>query len=338
MRNLGILLLLSAAAFAQTPAVAQNSAVPPTVKVNASTDHASQSAKPAPAHIKVSAATAKPKSKTTAKPATAKVAIVTPKGVTTAKAPVKSASSTAKSKAVSAAKPVVAVTPKPVSVHAAAGKPAVAAKAVSAAKQVVVPAPHAAVSVALASKPGSQPHVVAVKTSTTGKHVVAHVMSKPAAAKIVAVKPVAHVQAKTEKVKHAVAAVAAPQVAPSVEETKSAAENKPADSEIHTTGRDPFVSPVVAMGVTGSGCSAGKRCLAIDQIALRGVVKSESGMIAVVTNALEKAYFLRENDPVFNGYVVKITGDSIIFKETFHDKLGKTLTRDVTKSITRPVA
>ena len=92
------------------------------------------------------------------------------------------------------------------------------------------------------------------------------------------------------------------------------------------------------MGVTGSGCSAGKRCLAIDQIALRGVVKSESGMIAVVTNALEKAYFLRENDSVFNGYVVKITGDSIIFKETFHDKLGKTLTRDVTKSITRPVA
>ena len=61
-------------------------------------------------------------------------------------------------------------------------------------------------------------------------------------------------------------------------------------------------------------------------------------MIAVVTNAVDKAYFLRENDPVFNGYVVKITGDSIIFKETFRDRLGKALTRDVTKSITRPVA
>jgi Tfp pilus assembly protein PilP len=94
----------------------------------------------------------------------------------------------------------------------------------------------------------------------------------------------------------------------------------------------------VAMGAIGSGCSAGKRCLTIDQIALKGVVKSESGMIAVVTNSLDKAYFLRENDPVFNGYVVKITGDSIIFKETFHDRLGKALTRDVTKSITRPVA
>ncbi len=66
----------------------------------------------------------------------------------------------------------------------------------------------------------------------------------------------------------------------------------------------------------GSGCSTGKRCLAIDQINLKGVVKADSGMIAVVVNSLNKAYFLRENDPVFNGFVVKITGDSIIFKET----------------------
>jgi hypothetical protein len=42
-------------------------------------------------------------------------------------------------------------------------------------------------------------------------------------------------------------------------------------------------------------------------------VKSENGMIAVVTNALNKAYFLRENDPVFNGYVLKINVDSIVF-------------------------
>ena len=92
------------------------------------------------------------------------------------------------------------------------------------------------------------------------------------------------------------------------------------------------------MSAAGSGCSSGKRCLAIDQIALRGVVKSDNGMIAVVVNAAAKAYFLRENDPVFNGYVVKITGDSIVFKESFHDRLGKPLTRDITKTISRPVA
>jgi len=100
--------------------------------------------------------------------------------------------------------------------------------------------------------------------------------------------------------------------------------------------RDPFVSPVRNHAVTGSGCSTGKRCLAIEQVNLRGVVRSESGMIAIVTNSLDKAYFLHESDPVFNGYVVKITGDSIVFQETLQDRLGKTFTREVTKKITIP--
>jgi hypothetical protein len=132
----------------------------------------------------------------------------------------------------------------------------------------------------------------------------------------------------------------APQASVAAQDTK--ADNKSAadsgqSKAINTAGRrDPFVSPVVNMGASGSGCSSGKRCLAIDEVALRGVVKSDGGMIAVVVNSLDKAYFLRENDPVFNGYVLKITGDSIVFKETFHDRLGKPLTRDVTKTIAPP--
>lgn len=99
--------------------------------------------------------------------------------------------------------------------------------------------------------------------------------------------------------------------------------------------RDPFVSPVVSHA-GGSGCSTGKKCLEIGTINLRGVVHSDDGFIAVVSNGLNKAYFLRENDPVFNGYVVKITGDSIVFQETLQDRLGKTFTREVVKKITTP--
>jgi Tfp pilus assembly protein PilP len=98
--------------------------------------------------------------------------------------------------------------------------------------------------------------------------------------------------------------------------------------------RDPFFSPVVQQN--GSGCSTGKKCLEIGTINLRGVVKSDNGFIAVVTNNLNKAYFLRENDPVFNGYVVKITGDSVVFQETVQDKLGKSFTREVVKRIFTP--
>jgi Tfp pilus assembly protein PilP len=122
---------------------------------------------------------------------------------------------------------------------------------------------------------------------------------------------------------------------PAVEAIKSPEPPKPAERKWAMTGkRDPFFSPVVQ--ANGSGCSTGKKCLEIGQINLRGVVKSDSGFIAVVTNSLNKAYFLRENDPVFNGYVVKITGDSVVFQETVQDKLGKTFTREVVKKIFTP--
>jgi hypothetical protein len=99
--------------------------------------------------------------------------------------------------------------------------------------------------------------------------------------------------------------------------------------------RDPFISPVISHA-GGSGCNTGKKCLEIGAINLRGVVHAESGFIAVVSNGLNKAYFLRENDPVFNGYVMKITGDSIVFQETLQDRLGKSFTREVVKKITTP--
>jgi len=108
------------------------------------------------------------------------------------------------------------------------------------------------------------------------------------------------------------------------------------DSKYAANGRrDPFISPVVSHA-GGSGCSTGKKCLEIGAINLKGVVHAESGFIAVVSNGLNKAYFLRENDPVFNGYLMKITGDSIVFQETLQDRLGKTFTREVVKKITTP--
>ena len=101
--------------------------------------------------------------------------------------------------------------------------------------------------------------------------------------------------------------------------------------------RDPFVSlAVVRAQQVGATCGTGKRCLVIDQVLLKGVVKTGNGMIAMVENTAKKAYFLRENDPVFNGYVLKITGDSVIFKETSVDNAGRTQTRDVVKRVNAP--
>jgi Tfp pilus assembly protein PilP len=179
----------------------------------------------------------------------------------------------------------------------------------------------------------------------------AHATAKPVSHKAAAAKPagskaagnqvtvkLAPVPGKSQAIakKAAPGHKKAPKQQISVENQKKPADAKAeAPKHVNLTGRrDPFLSPVVNRSMVGSGCSTGKRCLAIDQINLKGVVKSDNGMIAVVTNSLNKAYFLRENDPVFNGYVVRITGDSIIFKETVQDRLGKPFTREVTKKIT----
>jgi hypothetical protein len=123
---------------------------------------------------------------------------------------------------------------------------------------------------------------------------------------------------------------------PGSAEGSAAGDDVVPDSRYAANGRrDPFISPVVSHA-GGSGCSTGKKCLEIGAINLRGVVHAESGFIAVVSNGMNKAYFLRENDPVFNGYVVKITGDSVVFQETVQDRLGKTFTREVVKKITAP--
>jgi hypothetical protein len=342
MRNLGTLILLSAAAFAQTPTAVQTPAAPATVSVQPATTRAAQTGKPSPNGAKATATSVAPKAKAavSVKPvlSTAKTSSVPASG--------KPAVSNLKPNTISAGTKAASTAPaaKAVSVKATAAKPGSVdpkAKPTTAGPNAIPAksAPTVGVLVKQTAVPvakGAPQNSVSVKASSAGpKPAVAHVATKPATVKAVTVKPLARVKAsRTAKV-----AAGSKVTPPSVRESKPAAGIKPASTEIHTAGRrDPFLSPVVAMGAIGSGCSAGKRCLTIDQIALKGVVKAESGMIAVVTNSLDKAYFLRENDPVFNGYVVKITGDSIIFKETFHDRLGKALTRDVTKSITRPVA
>ena len=213
------------------------------------------------------------------------------------------------------------------------------------------PSPAAPAKPASAAKPAPAP----VKVAATP----APVPVKPALAKVVPKTAVKVVPAKAAAVSGTVKA-AAPKIEPTTGKTTtgktttgkattvkakasaaSAAPDAPKpekqeDKKYSMTGkRDPFLSPVVNRQ-GGSACSTGKKCLDIDQLAVRGVVKSDNGMIAVVTNSLNKAYFLRENDPVFNGYVVKITGDSIVFKQNFQDRLGKPFTKDVVKRLTTP--
>jgi hypothetical protein len=118
----------------------------------------------------------------------------------------------------------------------------------------------------------------------------------------------------------------------------SAASRAPEDgNSVRATGkRDPFVSVIRSEPAQSVGCATGKRCLVVGDIALKGVVRSPAGMIAVVENGQRKTYFLHENDPVFNGQVVKIEPDAIVFRETVVDRAGHESSREVVKRISKP--
>ena len=100
--------------------------------------------------------------------------------------------------------------------------------------------------------------------------------------------------------------------------------------------RDPFQSVVAPRGGVGGVLCAGtgKACMVASQAELKGVAKTQEGYIAMVVTGEKKTYFLRQNEPVLNGYVLKITGDSITFRENVMDNVGRTSTRDVVKRIT----
>lgn len=129
----------------------------------------------------------------------------------------------------------------------------------------------------------------------------------------------------------------------------SVAKEKPATAEENTASfakaapvsrvkRDPFQTVIVDRSMTGPCSGGGKQCLVPDEIALKGIVRSNGSIIAVVTTKENRAYFLRENDPVMNGVVTRITEGSITFRERTTDVFGKTVMREVVKKITPTAA
>ena len=193
-----------------------------------------------------------------------------------------------------------------------------------------VPAPASATHAP--AKPRGVAVVTPVKSSSTSPRAAA---SSAATKKTGVAKRVGVVVGRKAQAKPAPTVPKSNPPAPASAAHSSSGSAEGAASEEQNGRRDPFISPVVSHA-GGSGCNTGKKCLEIGAINLRGVVRAESGYIAVVSNGLNKAYFLRENDPVFNGYVMKITGDSVVFQETLQDRLGKTFTREVVKKITTP--
>jgi hypothetical protein len=130
--------------------------------------------------------------------------------------------------------------------------------------------------------------------------------------------------------------------------TASSGSTKPASSgsSVGAGKRDPFKVPEYETGGGGhvgdseminggANLPSGERGLVISQLVLEGIVREipENKMIAVVTNDTKRAYFLHENQSVYNGVLSKITSDAVYFTENVLDAEGRVTTREVVKRL-----
>lgn len=124
---------------------------------------------------------------------------------------------------------------------------------------------------------------------------------------------------------------------------RPAAQAQPSFRSAEGSIRDPFRLPPPPAEIPQGGeivlgpLPPGSRGLIIEQLKLEGIVrmgKDNPKMIAVLANPANRAYFLHENDPLYNGVITKITPDSVYFKEDVRDAAGKTTSsREVVKKM-----
>jgi Tfp pilus assembly protein PilP len=120
--------------------------------------------------------------------------------------------------------------------------------------------------------------------------------------------------------------------------TRAAGNEKPAEGAeaVKAARRDPFeslVSRQQADARNRANLPPGKAGLQVSTLRVDGIVKANSGMIAVVTNPQARTYFLREGDRLYDGAVEKISMDGVTFHEEGKDAFGKPVERQVNKRI-----
>ena len=129
--------------------------------------------------------------------------------------------------------------------------------------------------------------------------------------------------------------------------SKPAEKHAPSGPSLQSVGnmRDPFkLPPPPSVGGPGGPgemvppgpMPPGSRGLIISQLKLEGIVRvgqNNPKLIAVLANSANRAYFLHENDALYNGVITKITPDSVYFREESRDGGGKLSSHEVIKKL-----
>jgi hypothetical protein len=101
--------------------------------------------------------------------------------------------------------------------------------------------------------------------------------------------------------------------------------------------RDPFRSLDVSATIQASTAptvrAPGLKGQLVSEINLAGIVKSKNQYMAMATGYRGKTYFLQPNDDLYDGKVIEIKSDAVIFSQTLTDSQGKKLSQRVVKKL-----
>jgi len=101
--------------------------------------------------------------------------------------------------------------------------------------------------------------------------------------------------------------------------------------------RDPFVSLLTKGGerhVPRPGQDLeGVAGLAVDELTVRGIVSSPSGLVAMVQSPDRKTYLVRQNDKLLDGTVKAVTPEGLVILQEVNDPLSLVKQKEVRKML-----
>lgn len=97
--------------------------------------------------------------------------------------------------------------------------------------------------------------------------------------------------------------------------------------------RDPFLSLVQGVALEKGARPPGLAGMMIQEVSLRGVVKTSSGFIAMIQGTDNKSYFARVGERLYDGSIETIVQDKVVFRQEINDPLRVEKFQKIEKSL-----
>ncbi len=86
--------------------------------------------------------------------------------------------------------------------------------------------------------------------------------------------------------------------------------------------RDPFISLALGLNILpGKVRPPGLGGMLIQEVSLRGLVKTSEGYIAMIQGTDNKSYFAREGVRMYDGMIESIDSEKVVFRQEINDPL-----------------